>query len=58
MNFDNSKFKLDSMLSQQTKLIDYLQMKVENPVKKKKVSVLVSRQMFRLVFLFQDKCQG
>ena len=37
VNFDNTKFKLDSMLSQQAKLIDYLQVKVENPGKKKKV---------------------
>lgn len=42
VNFDNTKFKLDSMLSQQAKLIDYLQVKVENPGKKKKVSLVLT----------------
>ena len=36
VNSNHEKYKLESTLNQQVKLIDYLQAKVENPPKKKK----------------------
>jgi uncharacterized membrane protein len=47
-NYQYEKYRLEETLSQQTKLIDFLQEKVEHAPKKKKwVSIVFAHVLFR-----------
>jgi hypothetical protein len=52
-NYQYEKYRLEETLSQQTKLIDFLQEKVENvPKKKKWVSIVLSVKDVKLLMIF------